>query len=626
MIQSKINHKQLKTLALFESKHDKKSSDEYLEIDLDDLEAFGTYRHGDEFLKIPGTLIKGKTVMEWLSINDESYWWIIAPLIHGKYKEAFLFVEKFINLIEKNSVSSIFLYGSYNKIEIIKKICTKKNITLKIDRKKYFLFTMKQYIKNIVKKYRYKKITKEKIRKRINFYNSTNRKKDPIKGSIIVTSPGIFRRPTLTVEGDFKEQEFFIQPILDSLYKKNTPILCFDLDYTLKGDLGVLQKRINTEFNWVPIEFLLDNKSSRKNVNKSISTLQKRMDFLIKNGLSKKFSYQNISLWEYVKPIFDDIFLEPNLPTYMHLIKNLEDFFTKIKPQLIIQIYEAGPYAKAFQIAAKKLGITTIGLQHAQIASDYPDYMCKEVKSEKYVYGNPIPDFTFVFGEFHKELLTTKGGYPTDKVIVTGNPNLYDVIKIKQKLERKKILAKCNLPDKKIVLVPLSFRFMTYLNSPDRLLLNVLYKGLKNDSDIIILIRPHPGDSLDQTILDEFYPSPNFKLSPNSLFEDLFLSDVVVLLPLSTLAAEAVIFDKPILLTNLTKNKQSRVDPNFHYLVDHGVAEFSSIDEIVSKIKSIKKNQLSTNESSKKRNAFLESFFNLNKKVDLLEIIEKIKK
>jgi len=61
-------------------------------------------------------------------------------------------------------------------------------------------------------------------------------------------------------------------------------------------------------------------------------------------------------------------------------------------------------------------------------------------------------------------------------------------------------------------------------------------------------------------------------------------------------------------------------------LVDQGVAEFSSIDEIVSKIKSIKKDQLSANESSKKRNAFLESFFNLNKKVDLLEIIEKIKK
>ena len=73
----------------------------------------------------------------------------------------------------------------------------------------------------------------------------------------------------------------------------------------------------------------------------------------------------------YLKPSFEDLFLEPNLPTYIHLIELLEEYLKKINPRAIIQVYETGPYAKAFQVVAEKLKIKTFGIQHGLIPVSY---------------------------------------------------------------------------------------------------------------------------------------------------------------------------------------------------------------------------------------------------------------
>ena len=609
-------------LRFFENKKHKKLEDDYVEVELSELESFGHFTHGKEYLEIPSKKISGKTIFEWFEIDDFSAWWLISPTIHAKYKEIFLFIERFNNLIDKKSISSIEVYGCLDKIDLIKTICKTKKIPLEIKSKNYPIFLLKTKIKKRVKKLAYKKILKEKIRKRIQYYKQNKLiTKLPLQ-PYIITSPGIFRRQSTSIDGNLSDREFFIQEILDDFSKNKESYMCIDFDYTLRGEINTLKKRLNDGNNWIPLEYFLKN-DKNEIIKNQVKKLENIKNQLIKNGLPELFIFQNVSMWNYIKPIFDEMFFEPYLPLYLRLIYSFEELLKQVNPKVVIQVYEAGPYAKSIEIASQRLEIKTIALQHAQIASYYPDYIFKEIKNEKLNFGNPVADFTFVFGEYHKRILSEHGSYPKDKLIVSGNTNLRNIQKIKHLLDKNKILAKYKIKNKKIILVPLSFRYVTYRTTEDKFILDKLFKNLKNDDSTIVMVRPHPGDSLNQEILTLDYPSKNFICSTNSLFEDFIISDVIVVLPLSTIAAEAIIFDKPLILVNTVDNDDTKFDSNFQYLLKNNLAKSSSIENIISAINITidKKNNMDT---PSMRENFLNDFFNLHKKIDFVNQIKNL--
>lgn len=611
-------------LRFFENKQHKKLEKDYVEIELSELESFSHFTHGKEFLEIPSKKILGKTIFEWFEIDDFSAWWLISPTIHAKYKEAFLFIERFNNLINKKSISSIEVYGCLDKIVLIKSICKTKNIPLEIKSKNYSIFLLKNIIKRKIKKLAYKRITKEKIKKRVQHYNQNKLvTKLPIN-PYVITSPGIFRRQSTSINGKLSDREFFIQEILDDFSRNEESYMCIDFDYTLRGEINTLKKRLNDGINWIPQEYFLKNDKNQI-IKNQIEKLEKIKNQLIKNGLPELFIFQNVSMWDYVKPIFDEIFFEPYLPLYLRLIYSFEELLKQTNPKGVIQVYEAGPYAKSIEIASQRVKIKTIALQHAQIASHYPDYIFKEVKNEKLSLGNPIADFTFVFGEYHKRFLSEQGSYPTNKLVVTGNTNLVNIEKIKQHLDKNKILSKYKIKNKKIILVPLSFRYVTYRTTEDKSILNKLFKNLKNDKSTIIMVRPHPGDSLNQEILSSDYPSENFMCSTNSLFEDLIISDIIVVLPLSTIAAEAIIFDKSLILVNTVDDDDKKFDLNFQHLLNNNLAKSSSIKNLISTIDIILNKKIDSNNISSREN-FLNDFFNFDKKIDFVYQIKNLLK
>ena len=505
---------------------------------------------------------------------------------------------------------------------MIKTICKTKKIPLEIKSKNYPVFLLKTKIKKRVKKLAYKKILKEKIRKRIQYYKQNKLINELPLQPYIITSPGIFRRKSTSIDGNLSDREFFIQEILDDFSKNKESYMCIDFDYTLRGEINTLKKRLNDGNNWIPLEyFLKDDKNEI--IKNQVRKLENIKNQLIKNGLPELFIFQNVSMWNYIKPIFDEMFFEPYLPLYLRLIYSFEELLKQVNPKVVIQVYEAGPYAKSIEIASQRLKIKTIALQHAQIASYYPDYIFKEIKNEKLNFGNPVADFTFVFGEYHKRILSEHGSYPKDKLIVAGNTNLRNIQKIKHLLDKNKILAKYEIKNKKIILVPLSFRYVTYKTTEDKFILDKLFKNLKNDDSTIVMVRPHPGDSLNQEILTLDYPSKNFICSTNSLFEDFIISDVIVVLPLSTIAAEAIIFDKPLILVNTVDNDDTKFDSNFQYLLKNNLAKSSSIENIISAINITidKKNNINT---PSMRENFLNDFFNLHKKIDFVNQIKNL--
>lgn len=610
------------TAIIVDKKTEKTSTSGTIEIDLGDLETYKNFRHGIEFVNFPSKIIDNKTIMEWFEVDQISYWWFAAPILHPKYNDAVLFINRFTTFLEKNSINVIKLQGAFNKIDLIKQIAKQKNIKLEISHE-YFLFRLKNKIKKSARRSFYEKIMKEKIKKRNLVFKKSNSSIGKLDNPIIITAPDIYRRETHDPDTKKpKKEEFFIKPFLDAIEKNNLPQLCFDLDYTLKGTTNTLEERLKTDFNWIPIEYLLKQPKS-KQTTRIISLLKNSIQSLLKKGKQELLIYKKISLTEYLKQSFEDLFLEPNFPTYIHLIELLERYLGETKPRSIVQVYETGTYAKAFEIAAKKLGIKTLAIQHGLIPTDFPEYICKEIKGEKFPLGNFIPDKTLVYGEYYKKILTEIGTYPKEKVDVVGNPTYFDFERIKNSFNKNEIRKSNNIKNEKIILVPLSMRFFYVENSPDRILLNTLFEGFKDQKDIGIMVRPHPGDKLDKKILEKIFPGNNFKISENTLFEDIFMCDVVVVLPLSSVSTEVPIFEKPLLLVNIEKDGSvGAIDDVYLQLVEYDVAKLISSSEAVSTINSIDKGELWKNSDSEKRMKFLEQYCDYKKSVNFLNLIE----
>jgi len=575
----------LKTVALYDEKERKLVTDNYVEIDLYDLANYGSPIHIEECIKLPSSKVRNKTLLEWFTVDNIPCWWFVCPDIYRKFDEAALFVDQLLSFLEENSPDLIKLCGVYDKLDIIQQICNIKKIQLQVLNPSFSLSSKFQFTKRLTKKLLHKKPTKSPAQKRLNIFSKTKTFKPPTNYALI-NSVGEYRRTVINEKGETKREEFILQPILEKLKLNGIATLCFDTSFA--KNINVLEERLQTNYNWIPIEFFI-KKPQRESTKKSIHTLKKSINNLLETNFGNIFDYRNISLSKYMKPHFEAHLVETRLPMYLHLIDQLEEFFKNYPPKILIQLYEYGPRQKAILMAAKKANIQTIAIQHGIIHDHHYDYMHKEIQSETNHSGNPIPDLTLVFGEFYKKVLTLSGNYPEKKVSVIGNPTFYKIDEIKKQLSREKILEKYNLSDKKIILIPADYNFSKSRNNPGRIILNLLEKKLQDDKNLVGLVRPHPVNPFNQSYLDELYPSKIFKCSKGTLLEDILISDVLITNG-STVAIDAALFEKPIIFANVTNDNQARDIQKI--MIEKNIAISCSREELVSELESVLKGNI----------------------------------
>ena len=592
----------------------------FIETDFNELEKYGKRKTRTEFVNISDKIIGHKKLNEWFEINGISLWWFVFPTIYPICNDAGFFIDCLESFIDKNRITSIELKSGFDKLSLIKQICESKKIKLKINNFDYRLFSIKQYSKNKIKKLAYAKITSKKHQNRVKQYTDSNFFRFKSDNYTIITSPGLYRRDTFDVKTKkSKTSEVFIEPFLDILQSQNEKILCVDLDYTFKGNLNPLSERLESNFDWIPVE-LLFSKQNDKKLQKNYQQLKISIEILLQYDVGSLFHYNGISIWDYVKSTFDEIFYESYIPTYLRLIYGLEEFFKKNKPKQIIQVYETGPYAKAFEVVAKKLKIKTIGIQHGMWATvNPPEYLHQNIQNTENPLGHPIPDLTCVFGEYDKKLLIEKGNYPSEKITITGNLSLFNLNKIKESLDKNSISKKYNIINKQIILVPLSFRIdHATKHRSEVILLDYLFSNFKNDPHKLFLIRPHPGDKFDQQKLSKLCPSQNFICSKLSLFEDIFVSDLIVL-TYSTVGLEAALFNKPVFYVSVLKDASSNFSEYYSFFIKNSAIEIISIDDLNLKIKSF--TDLKLNTTSKIQQNIINQFFNNGKQVNLKNLL-----
>jgi hypothetical protein len=517
---------------------------------------------GEESLRIPishlnkiqDTLANGKTLPSLLMYDDFSLWWFIQPTVYPEIKKILHFIIKFNEILKQENPSKITITDNFKMFEIIQQICKKNKIPLNYSKTNFLKSKTLKKISSKAEKYRYEKITNDKIslRKKI-FFNKTE-SVPSLKNSYIFGIPSIYRRKKFNYKtGKSENSEYIQQHLIDNI---DGNILGMDFDYTFKGSPQVLKERIDSQIDWAPIEVYLKEKN-HKNTQKFINKFQK---VISDKKFQQLFIFDGISYWKILEHIFNKLTFYPYIPFYIDIVNSLDDIFRNQRPKAIFLPYETGPYALAFIVVAKRFNIITYGIQHGIIFQYSPMYSFEQFQRKESPSGFPLPDYLLLFGNYTKNLLQ-KNGYPESKLVILGNPEFFEFDKIKDLLSNQDLRKKYNIdPNSKIILFTTGKLQPYYADRGkydyDIQIWEYLLQKYANNNDYYVILKPHPSETNTQAyekILQK-YTCDNFIIKNGILQEMIHISSVVISVGSTTLI-DSLCFDKPVIQV-IFENKQ----------------------------------------------------------------------
>ncbi|MGI0023238.1 MAG: CDP-glycerol glycerophosphotransferase family protein [Nitrososphaeraceae archaeon] len=496
---------------------------------------------------------EGTPFLKLFSYDEMSLWWFFRSSIFPNYKKIVNFVTRFSEFIDQMKPSVIEI-NDLNYLSIIQQICKKRTISLKVSRKSLLMFKIKSYIFSHMQKYRYQIITSRKINKRRDFYFRNHDILPNIENKIIFAIPTIFRRLLLNTEiGQSENGEYIQQKIIDLIEEKEN-IIGIDLDYTFKGEIKTLSERMRDKIYWFPLEALLTKNHDRHN--KYANFMKRYINIITTAKFRELFEYKTILLWDNLSEIFSKMTYPPYLPFYLDLYESLVQIFTKHKPRCIFLPYETGPYALAIIMAAKKFKIKTIGIAHAVVDKNNPDYSHDQFTTQNH-FGFPLPDVTLLFGNFSMNTLINQG-YPQEKFVVFGNPAFFDLDKINTSLSNKQLHLKYEIRSNQKVILLGTQMMQKYYNTHGRYdydsqIWNYLLQNFGNKDDYLIILKPHPQENIEEykKILKK-YKITNARIIQGDLYELINISSVVISI-FSTFMLDSLVLKKPVIRVEFDK-------------------------------------------------------------------------
>ena len=511
-----------------------------------------------ELSKIQNSLLLGKKIPELFMYDNVSLWWFIYQSIVPNYKKITNFIYKFFQTIDDLKPKKITIIDDFEKFEIIKQICNLKKIPFSYSKKSYLQFKLLTKTKNSLKSKRYSTINENKIKSRKNLFFEKKKLIPDITNKILFAIPTIYRRQIFDAKNNSMiEGEYIQQSLIDLL---DNSVIGMDLDYTFKGNTEILEHRLNDPLSWFPVEVLLD----QSNTENQKAYLENYKLIINKKSFQDLFSFMGINFWQQIAPIFFEMIFSPHIPFYLLLIDSLSNYFKKNSPQAVFLPYETGPLGLALIHVCKKLGILSIGIQHAYIYPNSPMYSFgKEISKESYSF--PLPDFTLLFGNYVKDLLI-KNGYPSEKLKVIGNPAFFELEKVIKLFNEESIFKKFQIQSNKKIILFTSGKFQKFYSSNgtydyDEQIWKYLLEHFGNNDEYFLVLKPHPQESnvlVYQNLLSELNIK-NAKIIHDNLFELIFISSIVLSVSSSTIF-DSLIFKKPVIRIKFQNEKHSILD------------------------------------------------------------------
>jgi UDP-N-acetylglucosamine:LPS N-acetylglucosamine transferase len=565
-----------------------------------------------EFMnRIPSQVVDGKSIKEWFRLKDHSLWWFAHNALAPRIDEQIRFVISFENMLDALRPDVIDMQGFYDRADLIQQICKKKNIKMSIGfsvRNKIFLHSIKN--RGVGKGSSL--IAAQKRSKRISLAKEA--KHDSIesikKGCVIHVAHETYRRRIYDFKtGEIKEGEYIAQKIMQQVRKKGADILGIDVDHTAKGEFRALEQRLSDKDQyWIPFDIFEEKMSGSSEAKRSAEDLRRTLANLFKNkDFQAIFTFNGIRLWESLSIRFD-LLLE-RLPQRVISIAAAKDLLQKLEPKSIFLLYEKGASAMTFIVAADELGIKTVGMQHGIIYEWHIDYAISDLRTGNSALGNPIPTVTVVFGEFYEKLLTEKLAYPSDRVVVGGNPSYESADAYSRQLDRKTVLSKLGMsPEKKTVLVASSMGQKKY-GQPDYdiVLIQTLAKAFGNNKDIQVVMKLHPKEDGEayKKIIDE-NGAANFYIIDHPIEELILVCDVFLAVATTTIM-EAIVLERPVIVVKAFESTNRYI----RSLIENGAAIGARYEELETRVLEVLNDRAIVEKLRKKGLEFARLHFNI---------------
>ncbi len=560
--------------------------------------------------KIETSIINNEVVSHLFKHDNVSLWWFIHPTIFPPFRTAVVFIEKFEEMISKNKPSLIKVVGEFDKLHLIRQICQKMKIPLQYSKTKYFGFMAKEWLKIKTQRYRFSKITNKKFNKRLAVFQSKKSEIPTLDGKVVFAVSTYYRRYVYDIEkGTSVKGEYLQRHIMDMVEKMNYEIIGVDLDYSFQGEVESLKERLEGDIQWFPVEAIPHKYSAKNNYSEFLTQY---LSIINSDNFQSLFEFHDINFWESVKNEFIKLSYLPHLPTYLKLIDSFQRLFNTNKPRAIFLPYETGPLALSIIVAAKKCGITTVGIQHGDLGQKNSDYTHNEVQSSTNPWGMLLPDYTLLFGNYTLRVLTEEWIYPKEKFIVFGHPEFFNIDEVKKSLHSQDLRKKYGLPpDRKVILFTSSklqkyYKFFGSRDYDERVFKKLLDSYAKNNQYYVIF-KPHPvrGEYV------EFYKKlisdckcDNFVITQGDLFELLHISDVVISIYSSTII-DSVVFGKMTIRVSFPGSVYSDTIDEDNILVS------CDLDSLPSHIERLIFNKNARQELNKNRERFVKDQYNI---------------
>ena len=288
------------------------------------------------------------------------------------------------------------------------------------------------------------------------------------------------------------------------------------------------------------------NKHDKQDIEKHIQIINSTIDNLFSNNLIflRIFQINNYEFWSYFSEHFKQ-FCKSRFEESIEEIIMAEKFFEKIKPSLIIHMYEIASQEKILIYFARKYGIKSIVLQHGTPHIYFPNF------SSLNRFHGTLPIYPekkiFLWGNMMGKY-ALENGVNNKNIILSGSPrhDPYFLMKDKKFSNDEIILIVLAQIDKKNSGSQLTEIYLNYEK-----ILKIICNKLKPITNYKKIIKLHPGDMVWKTVIVEPIIKsidPSIKIISDGNLPELILSSLVVIsVGLTTVLMEANIFEKPTL-------------------------------------------------------------------------------
>lgn len=499
--------------------------------------------------------IDGKNFKETVTYEDISLWWFADTWMNFISRRPFYSiweVMKGVELVkyklEKEKPDKVVIKDGKTLIgRIAFSICRQKNIPVEV-RSNFKSNLNSFFISNFIPiGTRFFTSSKEKMRELAWKFQKRQRKEKRRKKVLFLTFTTNIQTTIDPLTKESKKKDLRIYSIVKELKKKKFDVTLIEMDISDKIGLSFLKWDEDT----IPVEAFLTKEIKRK-IKEQKKRLKKVWKELEGNEKFKNsMVYDGVSIWEFAESNLKEIFYRKFVEGIKY-VELMEKIFEIEKPDIFISTDEGSVYSRASYAAAKIVGIPSLNIQNGYIGEYHAarTHLPDEIGGDLTPSHCPIPDVSAVYGEFDRKNLIDIGHYSPKKVVVTGDPR-YDMIKnIDKILKKEDVFEKLNLDPKKKTIVVAT---QPWSRQESELIINSVFNAMKNIPEAQLIVKPHRFDiysSLYEKLAKENGVDATI-IKDIDIFELLYICDILIA-KYSSVALEAVAFDKPVISINLT--------------------------------------------------------------------------